>query len=141
MHFNIITNAVEILKICRTINKCYGLNNLKTVEDSVRLCLVMVQCRKMIRVMPLRSVYPDPLAPSAKRPKYVQPLGEQVVGAAGIYMFINQEGGIKQYLMLALVIGLAFFFLLFKVWPEWLRVVVYYISWYLLVALVSLHHD
>lgn len=39
--------------------------------------------------------------------------------------------------MLVLVVFLAFFFLLFKVWPEWLRVGVYHISWYLLVFLVG----
>ena len=60
-----------------------------------------------------------------------------MVGASGLYMFINEDKGIKQYLMLALVVGLLFFFLLFKVWPEWLRVGVYYVSWYLLVALIG----
>ena len=38
---------------------------------------------------------------------------------------------------LLLVVFLAFFFLLFKVWPEWLRVGVYYVSWYLLVFLIG----
>jgi len=29
------------------------------------------------------------------------------------------------------------FFLLFRVWPEWLRMVVWYISWYFLVFLIG----
>lgn len=38
---------------------------------------------------------------------------------------------------LVFVVFIAFFFLLFKVWPEWLRVGVYYVSWYLLVFLLG----
>jgi len=53
-------------------------------------------------------------------------------------MFESQESaGWKQILTLFAVVFLAFFFLLFKVWPEWLRVGVYYVSWYLLVALIG----
>ena len=61
-----------------------------------------------------------------------------MVGAIGMYMFINQEVGIRQYLTLVVVVFAAFFFLLFKVWPEWLRIGVYHLSWYLLVFLVSI---
>jgi hypothetical protein len=60
-----------------------------------------------------------------------------VVGAEGKYMFVGEGVGWKQYLYLGLFVGIAFFFLLFKVWPDWLRVGVYYISWYMLVFLVS----
>lgn len=40
-------------------------------------------------------------------------------------------------MMLFLVVAVLFFFLLFRVWPDWLRVGVYYVSWYLLVALIG----
>lgn len=60
-----------------------------------------------------------------------------MVGAEGKYMFVGEGVGWKQYLYLGLFVSIAFFFLLFKVWPDWLRVGVYYISWYLLVFLVS----
>jgi hypothetical protein len=52
-------------------------------------------------------------------------------------MFVGDTISWKQYMWLALFISVAFFFLLFKVWPDWLRVGVYYLSWYLLVFLVS----
>lgn len=54
-----------------------------------------------------------------------------------MYMFINPETGMRQYLTLFFVVGLIFFFMLFKVWPEWLRLGVYYVTWYLLVALIG----
>ena len=47
------------------------------------------------------------------------------------------ESDLKQKLYLGLAIFLLMFFLLFRVWPEWLRVAVWYVSWYFLVFLVS----
>jgi len=61
-----------------------------------------------------------------------------MVGPTGFYMWVNKESGWKQFIYLGLVVFAAFFILLFKVWPEWLRVGVWYVSWYLLVFLVSL---
>lgn len=52
-------------------------------------------------------------------------------------MFINPETGMRQYLTLFFVVGLIFFFMLFKVWPEWLRLGVYYVCCYLLVAIIG----
>jgi Translocation protein Sec62 len=65
------------------------------------------------------------------------PPQHQMVGATGMYMWVNKESGWKQYIYLGLAIFGAFFILLFKVWPEWLRLGVWYVSWYLLVFLVS----
>jgi len=52
-------------------------------------------------------------------------------------MFINDSTSWKHYIYLFLVLAIIMFFLLFKVWPDWLRVAVYHITWYLLVFLVS----
>jgi hypothetical protein len=84
-------------------------------------------------------MYPDPKAPEAAKPKQVQaaPPDQQLIGATGIYMWINREANSWRYVYLALVIVLLMCFLLFRVWPEWLRLGVWYISWYLLVFLVS----
>jgi hypothetical protein len=103
----------------------------------VRLCLVMMHAGKFIRVMPHKLIYTDPKSKDAKNPKQVQTAPDQIMGALGMYMFINQDTSWRQYLTLFFVVGLAFFFLLFKVWPEWLRVGVYHVSWYLLVFLIG----
>lgn len=55
----------------------------------------------------------------------------------GKYIFNVPEGGFKQSLYLSALVGGLFFLLLFRVWPEWLRLGVWYVSWYLLVATVS----
>ena len=52
-------------------------------------------------------------------------------------MWINRETGVWRYVYLGLVVGGLMFFLLFRVWPEWLRLGVWYLSWYCLVFLVS----
>lgn len=52
-------------------------------------------------------------------------------------MFTVKTNAGKQYLWLALMIFAAFFFLLFRVWPEWLRVGVWYVSYYMLVLLIA----
>ena len=88
--------------------------------------------------------YSDPKAPEAKKPKLVQKLPPEhmAVTPHGFYIFTMEAGGYKQQLWLGLMVFLAFFVLLFRVWPEWLRLGVWYISWYLLCFLVSIfsHH-
>ena len=83
--------------------------------------------------------YSDPKAPEAKKPKIVQKLPPEhmTVTPHGFYIFTLESSGFKQYLWLGIMVGACFFFLLFRVWPEWLRLGVWYISWYLLVFLVS----
>lgn len=115
----------------------YKLNGLKKIADSIKLCLVLMKLGKLIRVMPHRMVYPDPNSKDAKHPKQVQMCPQQNVGPTGLYMFQGESAGWKQMATLVFVVFIAFFFLLFKVWPEWLRVGVYYVSWYLLVFLLG----
>ena len=83
--------------------------------------------------------YSDPKAPEAKKPKIVQKLPPEhmTVTPHGFYIFTLESSGFKQYLWLGIMVFACFFFLLFRVWPEWLRLGVWYISWYLLVFLVS----
>ena len=56
----------------------------------------------------------------------------------GFYIFQVQEENAKSRtaLWLILCVGLAFFFLLFRVWPEWLKLGVWYVSWYTLCFLI-----
>lgn len=97
----------------------------------------------MVKLFPHRLTYPDPNVQEAKRPKKVEipPKEFQNVQGGGMYMFTVKTNAGKQYLWLALMIFAAFFFLLFRVWPEWLRVGVWYVSYYMLVFLVSQKKD
>ena len=141
IHFCILSNADEIIKMCPKINQTSNLNGLKHLQDSVLLLGVLIQLKKMDRVIPHMMTYNDPKAAEAKKPKIVQKLPPEhmAVTPHGFYIFTMESSGYKTYLWLGFMVFLAFFFLLFRVWPEWLRLAVWYISWYILVFLVSLH--
>ena len=71
LHFAIISNAKEIMKMCPKINSMQSLNNLETLQDSVQLLAILIQLKKMDRVIPHMMTYNDPKAPEAKKPKIV----------------------------------------------------------------------
>jgi len=75
----------------------------------------------------------------AKKPKTVVLLDmkNMVVTPHGFYLFTVEQSNVKQTLWLMFMVFLAFFFLLFRVWPEWLRLGVWYISWYMLCFLIG----
>jgi hypothetical protein len=52
-------------------------------------------------------------------------------------MWVNRETSSWRYIYLVLVIAILMCFLLFRVWPEWMRIGMWYVSWYMLVFLVS----
>ena len=141
IHFAILSNADKIIKLCPKINQTSSLNGLKHLQDSVLLLGILIQLKKMDRVIPHMMTYNDPKAPEAKKPKIVQKLPPEhmAVTPHGFYIFTMETSGYKTYLWLGFMVFLAFFFLLFRVWPEWLRLTVWYISWYLLVFLVSIY--
>ncbi len=58
------------------------------------------------------------------------------VTPTGLYIFQVEESKTKTQLWLFVAVALMFFFLLFRVWPEWLKQGVWYLSWYTLVFLV-----
>ena len=94
---------------------------------------------KMNRIMPNPQMYTKDDA-DTKKPKstILVPMDKMVVTPHGFYIFTVVQGSMKQTLWLLFMVGIVFFFLLFRVWPEWLRLGVWYVSWYLLCFLVSL---
>jgi len=97
----------------------------------------LISLGAMNRVVPHRMQYPDPNDPGAKKPKTVEilPMEHMQVSPTGFYIFQVEMGKMKTQLWLVFCVGLAFFFLLFRVWPEWLKLGVWYLSWYTLVFL------
>jgi hypothetical protein len=139
LHFLILKHAAEVLKICKTIGTQAELNQLTKIDDSIRLCTLLLNINKMTRLYPNKNMYSDMTAPAARKPKSVTaaPAELQTVNAAGFYMWTARETGVWKYIYLGLIISGLMFFLLFRVWPEWLRLAVWYLSWYVLVFLVS----
>jgi hypothetical protein len=59
------------------------------------------------------------------------------MSVSGHYIFIHEKETTKQSFYLVLVLLLLVFFLLYRVWPEWLRLGFYHLSWYMLEFLVG----
>jgi hypothetical protein len=139
LHYKILTHAKEIMKIVKNIAKKAELNNLENLEDSIRLCVIIMQLKKMTRVVPHANLYPNPNHPDAKKPRALQiaPRDQQSCSEAGLYLWVNKEGGIWMYIYLALVLIGILSFVTFRAWPDWLKIGMWYVSWYLLVFLVS----
>jgi len=140
LHFTIMTNAEKIMKLVPTMESHKSFNGLKSIQDSCQLVLGIISLGSMYRVIPNRMQY-QPNDPAAKKPKSLEilPMEHMAVSPTGFYVFtVEGVGKVKTQLWLVAIVALAFFFLLFKVWPEWLKLGVWYLSWYTLVFLVSL---
>ena len=139
IHEKIILNGAEILKLCPTIATLpdLNLNDLNKVDDSCRLCSVLVQLGLMRRVIPSKLLYPNPNAKEAEKPKQVDMAPHQNVGPTGLYIFIQEQSAVKMNFYLVLVVVGLVFFMLYRVWPTWLKLWVYYFSYYTLCFLVS----
>jgi hypothetical protein len=61
----------------------------------------------------------------------------QLATSEGFIVYVITESDFKQKVYLGLAICGLLFLLLFRVWPEWIRIGVWYLSWYFLVLLVS----
>lgn len=77
LHFNIMSHAEQILKLCPTMETHKGFNGLKKVEDSCNLLMGMIALGAMARVIPFRQQYPNPNDPAAKKPKVVEMVPKQ----------------------------------------------------------------
>lgn len=139
LHLIIMTHRKEILAMGKTIDDIFKLNGLADVQDSVKLLTQLARQKKIIKVQPEKITYPDPKAPDARRPKRVEllPAEKQVMEIGGMYMFNVRTNTQKRILYLGIAVVLGFLILLWRVWPVWMRVGLWYISYYLAMALVS----
>ena len=125
-----------------TMDAHKSFNSLAGIVDSCQLISGLISFNIMNRVIPNRMQYSDPKDPGAKKPKSCEilPMEHMRVDPTGFYIFQLQEEGSKSKttLWLVLAVSLAMFFLLFRVWPDWLKLGVWYLSWYTLVFLISM---
>lgn len=100
---------------------------------------VLANFKKLVKLAPHHLQYPDPKAADARRPKRVEilPDNQQIIETGGLYMFTVKTNTFKRGLFLGLGIVLGMLVLLWRVWPTWLRIGVWYVSYYLAVTLVS----
>ena len=140
LHLQVMSNKDKILKLCPTMETHKTFNGLEKIEDSCNLIMGLIALGAMVRVIPFRQQYPNPNDPAAKKPKVVEivPKEHQSVAPIGFYVFQVEAAGRGSSVQLKLIfaVGLVFFFLLFRVWPDWLKQAMWYVSWYTLVFLI-----
>ena len=139
IHFTIINHRKEILAMAKELVARKNLNGLEKIEDSLQLLGILANFKKLVKLYPHRLQYPDPNASDAKRPKRVEipPENMQIMETGGIYMFTVKTNTMKRALFLGLGVIVGMLVLLWRVWPMWLKIGVWYASYYLMVILVS----
>jgi hypothetical protein len=139
LHYTVISNRKEILGMIKSKQTIEQLEGLETIAGSVTLLSFIAQHKKLFKVQPYRLQYPDPRAPDAKRPKRVEilPQEQQIIEPGGMWMFNVTQSSFKRNLYFALGCVALFLVLLWRVWPVWLRIGVWYVSYYLCIVLVS----
>lgn len=125
----------EILKKLK-LNK--SITALDKIEDSIKLGQLFIEMGLM------RALMRDPNFPSELKKKYPKhtiyaPGGNnRMADDKGFFTWTIERSHTKLALMLGLVILVVIIFMLFNIWPMWLKIAIWYVSFYLLVVLVSL---
>lgn len=58
--------------MCKKIQESKDLHNLEKIEDSVQLCLALMQLKVLRKVIPSRQMYSDPKSKEAEKPKQIE---------------------------------------------------------------------
>ena len=133
-HIAVLQAAPQIMKMIPSFTEVGDITQLKTIEDSIKLGQHMILCQNILQ---LRK---DPRlvqSGNEKTPKFVVPERQSApMTDKGIYMIIEKEDPNSQKLYLALIVVVVLALMCFRLWPLWLKKVIWYISFYLLVFLV-----
>jgi len=72
LHYAILTNKDKILPMCKKIQEVRELNNLEKIQDSVQLCLALMQLKVLKKVQPAKNMYSDINSKEAEKPKQIE---------------------------------------------------------------------
>jgi translocation protein SEC62 len=78
--------------------------------------------------------FPDDM--KKRYPKHLLPLRQNTMKDKGFYMWTVERSKGKLAFFLFLIVMVVIFFMLFNIWPLWLKIALWYISFYLLILLV-----
>jgi hypothetical protein len=106
---------------------------LKDIEDSIKLG------QEMINHEVIKCVKPDPRdkQSSDRTPKYVVNFEQGVFNKQGLYSELDHTSKEQTVFWLVLAVIVVVAFMLFRMWPLWLKKAVWYMSFYLLVFLFA----
>jgi len=130
----VIKNKDKIMKKFKDVK---AIPKLDTLEDSMRMGQMFVDF-KMIVPLERHPGFPDEL--KKKYPKHLNVAGQQNyrISDKGFYMWQLERSTGKLALLLGIGIAIVIAFMLFNIWPLWLKIALWYFSFYTLVFLVGL---
>lgn len=127
-------NEEKILKCFKEIK---AFRALQTIDEQMRLIILFIQL-KLIVPLDRNPGFPDDF--NKKYPKHLNPPSADNLRltAKGFYMWnIDRPRG-KLALLLGIGIVIVIAFMMFNLWPLWLKIALWYFSFYTLVFLVSI---
>jgi translocation protein SEC62 len=107
------------------------------LEDSIRLGQLFVDFKLLL---PMERHLHSPNETKKKYPKHLVPARPQFRKCTekGFYAWTTPKPFRKMAILLFLGVLLTFAFMLFNLWPLWLKIAIWYFSFYTLIILVSL---
>jgi hypothetical protein len=113
---------------------------LETIEDSIKLGQLFVDFRL---ALPLERHLHTPEEKKMRYPKHLVPARPQnfKFNEKGFYAWLTPKPYGKMAILLTLVIVIVIAFMLFHLWPLWLKIAIWYFSFYTLIILVSSTSD
>ena len=114
-----------------------AIKQLSKMEDSVRLGQLFIDFRLLIPFD--RDPRQEKTEPEARKkfPKFVVPAKTPKMSEKGFYMWNvpKPRGKLALFLFIGFIIAIAF--MLFHLWPMWLKIGIWYFSFYTLIVLVG----
>lgn len=133
-HQVVLANKSEILSKLKTIKQ---ITSLETMEDATMLGQLFVDFRL---ALPLERHLHAADDKKMKYPKHLVPARPQnfKFSEKGFYAWLTPKPYGKMAILLTLVIIIVIAFMLFSLWPLWLKIAIWYFSFYTLIFLVSI---
>jgi translocation protein SEC62 len=131
-----LAHSSDILKMFSEIK---AIQKLDKLEDSIRLGQLFIDFRLLVPFE--RDPRQEKTEPEARKkyPKFIVParLQFQKMADKGFYMWNvpKPRGKLALFLFIGVIIAIAF--MLFHLWPMWLKIGIWYFSFYTLIVLVG----
>ncbi len=125
-------NKEKILKMFKHVKI---VTSLDKIEDSIKLGQLFIE-HHLLRVLGRDPNFPNEV--NKKYPKhtiYAPPVHNRMTDK-GFYSWTIERSHTKLAIMLTVVILIVITFMLFNIWPLWLKKAIWYLSFYMLVVLV-----
>jgi translocation protein SEC62 len=128
----VIENRTEIMKMFKEVK---ALPQLEDLKDSIKLGQLFIDYKLLI---PLDKDPRKEEEAKKKWPKFLVPAGPKSgkFGEKGFYSWNvpKPRGKLALFLVIGVLIAIAF--MLFHLWPMWLKIGIWYFSFYTLIILV-----